>query len=79
MKPGAVVTGSGLTDLTVKPFREELPADFKLMIVDRNNKWMPQIERMFQTAEDELVLGGRNASCWPGRFVTAAGKERLPC
>ena len=49
---------NGLTDLTVKPFREELPADFKLMIVDRNNKWMPQIERMFQTAEDELVLVG---------------------
>ncbi|WP_271273604.1 TraB/GumN family protein [Aliamphritea hakodatensis] len=49
---------SGLTDLTVKPFREELPADFKLMIVDRNNKWMPQIERMFRTAEDELVLVG---------------------
>ena len=47
-----------LVKLTIEPFREELPDDFKLMVVDRNNKWLPQIEWMFQTPDDELVLVG---------------------
>lgn len=47
-----------LNDVTVVPFRNALPVEYKSMVVDRNNKWMPQIEAMFRTSEDELVLVG---------------------
>ncbi len=47
-----------LQNVALIPFREGSPDVFNALIVERNNNWMPQIERMFATSEDELVLVG---------------------
>ncbi len=48
----------GLQDVALIPFREGSPDVFDTLIVERNNNWLPQIEQMFSSAEDELVLVG---------------------
>ena len=42
----------------VVPLKKEYPDIYKLMLLDRNNAWLPKIEVMFGTAGVELVLVG---------------------
>lgn len=42
----------------IEPMKTEFPALFKLILTDRNNDWMPDIESMLTTPEIELVLVG---------------------
>lgn len=38
--------------------RKETPNAYQSLVVERNKKWLPQIEQMFKTPEYELVLVG---------------------
>ncbi len=38
--------------------RQETPKAYQTLVVDRNKKWLPQIEKMFKTTEVEMVLVG---------------------
>lgn len=38
--------------------RKETPSAYQSLVVERNKKWLPQIEQMFKTPEYELVLVG---------------------
>ena len=49
---------SELETLAVIPFKNEFPDVYKKMLVDRNNAWIPQIQRMLNTGEIEFVLVG---------------------
>lgn len=42
----------------IAPLREETPALYDSLLVQRNNNWMPQIEAMFAEQGTELVLVG---------------------
>ena len=48
----------GLQEVALIPFREDSPEVFNTLIVERNNNWLPQIEQMFLSSVDELVLVG---------------------
>ncbi|MDG2089533.1 MAG: TraB/GumN family protein [Gammaproteobacteria bacterium] len=49
---------SDLVDLFVDEMEENTPGVYQSLLVDRNNKWMPTIEAMFNDADTELVLVG---------------------
>ena len=38
--------------------RKETPNAYQTLVIDRNKKWLPQIEQMFKTPEVEMVLVG---------------------
>jgi hypothetical protein len=38
--------------------RKETPNAYQSLVIDRNKKWLPQIEKMLKTPEQELVLVG---------------------
>jgi len=38
--------------------KEETPNVYQALVVDRNKKWLPQLEQMFKTQEVEMVLVG---------------------
>lgn len=38
--------------------KEETPNAYKALVIDRNKKWLPQLEHMFKTPEVEMVLVG---------------------
>jgi uncharacterized protein len=40
------------------PMQKEFPGSYKIMVLDRNNKWLPKIEAMLLTPEKEMVLVG---------------------
>jgi hypothetical protein len=40
------------------PLRDDFPAIYQALLVDRNNAWMPQIVAMSKTAEIEFILVG---------------------
>lgn len=40
------------------PYKQYYPRPYKVLLVDRNNQWMPKIEAMFKTPEVELILVG---------------------
>ncbi len=40
------------------PMKKEFPEIYKLMVVDRNQKWMEKIQAMFSTPEKEMILVG---------------------
>lgn len=47
-----------MEDLILAEFREEYPELYESLIKGRNELWLPQIEALFLTEEDELVLVG---------------------
>ncbi|NOQ35721.1 MAG: TraB/GumN family protein, partial [Methylococcaceae bacterium] len=57
-----------LEEIGIKPFRSEHPSLYQLMLVERNNSWIPMIESLLTTVEKELVLVG---------FLHLAGQEGL--
>jgi uncharacterized protein len=42
----------------VGPMQEESPAMYKALLVDRNQRWLPQIEHMFASPGQELIVVG---------------------
>lgn len=42
----------------VDPYRQYYPTAYKVLLLERNNSWMPKIEAMFSTPEVEFVLVG---------------------
>ena len=47
-----------LEEIAATPLRDDFPAIYQTLLVDRNNAWMPQIEALSKTAEVEFVLVG---------------------
>lgn len=47
-----------MEEMAIQPMKTEFPGLFKLILTDRNNDWMPDIESMLKTPEVELVLVG---------------------
>ncbi len=47
-----------LGEVGITPFKNEFPAIYQALLVDRNNAWMPQIEAMLKTRAVEFVLVG---------------------
>ena len=47
-----------LKEMFIVPMRSDFPAMYELIISDRNNDWMPDIESMMTTPEIEFVLVG---------------------
>ncbi len=47
-----------LTLIGIKPLREDFPAVYDMLIRQRNQNWLPQIEAMLETPPTELVLVG---------------------
>jgi len=47
-----------MAKIGIVPMKTEFPALFKLILTDRNNDWMPDIESMLTTPEIEMVLVG---------------------
>ncbi len=47
-----------LVDFFVEDMQENIPGVYQSLLSDRNHKWMPTIEAMFEDADTELVLVG---------------------
>ncbi len=47
-----------LVDLFVEDMEQNTPGVYQSLLLDRNHKWMPTIEAMFNDADTELVLVG---------------------
>ena len=47
-----------LKELLLTPMKSDFPSLFKLILTDRNNDWMPDIESMMATPEVEFVMVG---------------------
>ena len=47
-----------LYELFLKELKKDFPKLFKAMFTDRNNNWMPQVEKYLITPETELMLVG---------------------
>tara|TARA_B110000495_G_scaffold197047_1_gene206734 strand:- start:160 stop:993 length:834 start_codon:yes stop_codon:yes gene_type:complete len=48
----------GLSELFVEDMKVEAPALYDTLLLERNLKWIPQINRMLQDADTEFVLVG---------------------
>lgn len=48
----------GLSELFVEDMKDESPALYDSLLLQRNLKWIPQIERLLQDADTEFVLIG---------------------
>jgi len=44
--------------LNVEQLKEQFPSIFKVLLTDRNNRWMAQIKPMLESSEVELILVG---------------------
>ncbi len=49
---------SRLQKVALDPWRDRFPKLYNSLLVERNNNWIPQIERMLKTKEVEFVLFG---------------------
>lgn len=49
---------AGLSSLMLEPVKQEFPALYQSLLVERNNNWMPQIESMIATPQTEFILVG---------------------
>lgn len=47
-----------LDELAIKPMLEQFPGIYDTMLANRNNRWMPEIEKLFTTPDVEYVLVG---------------------
>ena len=48
----------GLDQTSLAPLKLEFPAVYEMLLVQRNNDWLPKLEQMLDTAEVELILVG---------------------
>jgi uncharacterized protein YbaP (TraB family) len=49
---------SELNKLAVKPMQDEFPEIYDVLLLNRNNAWVPQIEAMIATSDIEFILVG---------------------
>jgi uncharacterized protein len=49
---------NALAEVALADWKDEFPAVYQEIMVDRNNNWMPQIKKLFETRESEFVLVG---------------------
>ena len=47
-----------LDQLTGQPMRRDSPVVYQRLVKDRNYAWLPELTRMFQSPEVELVMVG---------------------
>jgi len=47
-----------LANITIKEMLDEYPALYSDLLVKRNNNWLPNIEKMLQSEETEIILVG---------------------
>ncbi len=47
-----------LVELFVEDMKETIPGIYQALLLDRNNKWMPTIEAMFNDSDTEFILVG---------------------
>jgi len=47
-----------LVELFVEDMEETIPGVYQTLLLDRNNKWMPTIEAMFNDSDTEFILVG---------------------
>ncbi len=47
-----------LLETAITPMRKDYPELYQTLLVSRNNRWLPQIEAMFDTPETEFILVG---------------------
>lgn len=47
-----------MQNIAIAPFRDLFPKIHNMLLVERNNNWIPKIEKMVKTEEVELVLFG---------------------
>ena len=47
-----------MEEIAISPMKVEFPELFRLLLVDRNNSWIPKIEAMLDTPEIEFILMG---------------------
>lgn len=45
-------------EVLLEPLMKDYPKTYEMLLVKRNNNWMPKIEALFETPEIELVLVG---------------------
>lgn len=49
---------SQLQEIALKPWADRFPEVYDLLLVERNNKWVPEIEKMLATRDVEFILFG---------------------
>ncbi|HEY6529121.1 MAG TPA: TraB/GumN family protein [Cellvibrionaceae bacterium] len=54
----------------VGPMQEESPAMYKALLVGRNQRWLPQIERMFVSPGQELIVVGSAHLAGPDGLIS---------
>jgi uncharacterized protein YbaP (TraB family) len=54
--------------------RTEMPEAYKSLVIDRNKKWLPKIEKMFATPEIEMVMVG--SLHLPGQYGLLASLKK---
>jgi uncharacterized protein YbaP (TraB family) len=42
----------------IKPMMEDYPKVYRSLLVERNNNWLPKIERLIQQPEEKFILVG---------------------
>jgi len=47
-----------LQEIALDPWMDRFPEVYNSLLVERNNNWLPEIERMLKTKETEFVLFG---------------------
>ncbi len=47
-----------LEDTAIAPMREQFPALYQSLLVERNDSWIPKIEALLKTPETEFILVG---------------------
>lgn len=50
--------GKQLEKIGITPMKQEFPALYRLLLLDRNNTWVPKIEALLATPETEFILVG---------------------
>ena len=48
----------GLFDVGIKPMMEDYPQVYRSLLVERNNNWLPKIERLIKQPEEKFILVG---------------------
>lgn len=64
-----------LDELALKDSREQFPQTHKSLIADRNNAWLPTIEKMLQDERNEFILVGALHLAGPEGLISQLKKQ----
>ena len=62
-------------ELQIKKMQTDSPDLYKSMLLDRNNKWIPKIEKLLETPETEIVLVGDAHLAGPDGLIEVFQKK----